>query len=148
MLMRIQMRWLLAGQFAKCGELAVNFVSHGAGVVGGDHGVTLNPLAVFKNPFAQVEVQAEAEARVMLRIGSGFSGGGWAHHQAGAGHDASFGAFNDATVHTVAKAEIIGVDNQVTRHSQSPARCIRLPKTFSAAKNSAAISRAARQWPG
>src|ERR1041385_338590 len=116
--------------------------------------IHMNPVSMRVDPFPEIDVEPDADGAVVLRIFGGRRGGPLAHHEAGARDDAALGAIDNPPVHARTEAEIISIDNQslqsgsvVDHRFYNPASLIRFAKTFSAAKNSEAMSRAARQLP-
>ena len=110
-LVRVDVRRIAAHQPAKGLELAMKLRADGRHVVLLDDLVDARPVVVAPGPFAQVEMQADAEHRMGTRISGSLGGGGPAHHQARAGYDAALVRFDDAAIHALALTEIVGVDD-------------------------------------
>src|SRR5206468_3639670 len=71
-----------------------------------------HPLSAVEGPLTKIDMQTQAESRMVSGVVCGLSGGRPTYHQAGAGHDAVLMSFDDAAVHTAALAEIIGVHDE------------------------------------
>ena len=80
MLVRVQMIGRPARQPLKFGKLFFNFHLYPPLVISRHVFVAQHPFAVLINPFAQLDVQPEAERRVCLGILGRFSGRQIPHH--------------------------------------------------------------------
>jgi hypothetical protein len=114
MLVRINVGRGLGDEPAEGVELPVHFTGHGCRVLKGNDLVQRSPGAVPVNPFAQVEVEADREARMDLAIAGCLCGGRPAYHEAGAGDNAALVRRDYAAVHARALAEIVRIDYQAS----------------------------------
>src|SRR5579859_6066366 len=64
-------------------------------------------------PLAQIEVEPQTEDRMTARVMGRRNHGRPTHHQARAGHDSLLTRLDDALVHAIAQAEIVGIDDQI-----------------------------------
>jgi hypothetical protein len=117
MLMRIQVRRIATQEPAELGDLVVEFFGDSFGIVSINHTVKRFPVPIAKDPFPEVEVETDADSGVLFGVGGGLGGGGPTDHQAGAGKNASFGAFDNTAIDSFAETEVVGVDDERTCHS-------------------------------
>jgi hypothetical protein len=103
---------ILSHQSPKCSELVDDFSSDGRLIIKRDHVVQLSPFAPPELPFAEIDVQADAEGPRHPGACRGRFGRGPPDHQAGAGHDALLVAAHDAVVDAGAQTEVVGIDDQ------------------------------------
>ena len=69
------------------------------------------------------QMQANAEAGMLVRESNGFFGGRAVYHQAGGGEDATLMGLNDRAIDGGRAAEIVGVYDEAadgSRHSNQP----------------------------
>ncbi len=111
--MGIEVSGISPHQSAKGRELCLQFSGHRCGVVFIDQLIDPDPLAMPVSPLPQIEVQADTQFRVSSSVGSSLRCARPAHHEAGAGYDATLVRVDDATVCTRTLAEVIGVDDQL-----------------------------------
>ena|SRR5215510_7661358 len=125
-LVGVQVRRIAPSHAAECCELARNLLLYGSAVVQWGHLVERRPLAITETPFAEIEVQAEAESGTRPAQFDRFGGGLVSDHEAGARHDPASMGLNNAAVDARALAEVIGID-----HENTPAGHVYRPRSSS-----------------
>jgi hypothetical protein len=113
-LMGVEMGGRAADEAVEFGQLTTYFGPDGWSVLGRNNRVERDPFVMAIDPFAEIKMKADADFAVLASVGGRGGGGGLADHEAGAGDNTSFRGFDDAAIDAVAKAEVIGVDNEVT----------------------------------
>src|SRR5262245_47748563 len=113
MLMRIDMTGVTAHQATEHLQLPRDFIADDAPILQGDHGVHGHPLPGAKDLFPQVDMQSKPEALMFPRVGCRFRRGAPAARNARAGHDDVVMCMDDTAIHTVALAEIVGIDDHI-----------------------------------
>ena len=71
-----------------------------------------HPFAFLVVPPTEVDVEADGQRGMIAGVAGGLGARALAHHQTGAGHDASLVGRGDAGVGGLGEAEVIGVDDQ------------------------------------
>jgi hypothetical protein len=147
MLVRVQMRGISAGQLAEALELACHLTCDRVAILEVDDDIGGAPVLFDRLPFAEVEVQPQAERGMLPRLRRGVRGVGVADHEARARDDPVDVRADDPGGDRRAAAEVVGVDDEAAvgrlrtlhRHASSS------PSTRSESKTLSAISRAARR---
>lgn len=112
-LVRVEMRGVPPDQVTKRLELAIDLCFDPGSVTWIDHPVARHPTAAIRNPFAQVDVQAQAQQRPLYRQARSRPRLGESNHEAGACHDAMIVRRGDAPVDPWALPEVVGIDDDV-----------------------------------
>src|SRR5262249_9179916 len=99
-------------------------------------------------PFAEIEVQSEAQSRTRPAQRDRLGGCLVPDHQAGAGHDPASMGLDNAAVDPRALAEVISIDHENTpaAHGYRPNSSRTPASTASALKYCSAMAPAARLW--
>src|SRR5687768_873183 len=71
------------------------------------HAIPRRPGLVLVYPFAQVEMQAQAQVRMSACVVGSLARSGPAHHETGAGHDAVLMRLDNAAIDPGALAEVV-----------------------------------------
>src|SRR5258708_21802556 len=111
MLVGIQVSWIGTYKAAEQVEL----VGHLRRLVDRIDHIDRYPCFVTVRPFAEIDMQAQAELQMFARIGGCLAAGRPANHQAGAGNNALLVGGGDPPVDRMTLAEVIGGDNQAAR---------------------------------
>ena len=74
MLVRIDMTGVSAHQVSKHVELAIKLALYRGRIVQGNNRVKRHPVVPAVNPFSEIEMKAETEARIFSCIEGGFTG--------------------------------------------------------------------------
>src|SRR5207247_4098841 len=103
------------------------------------------PVRIAVKPFAEVQMQADTQAGVHTRVLARRRRCRPSHHETGTGYNAVLVRAHNSPVHTRALAEIVRIDNQISRvsHSQTPKSLRSRANTLSALKYSSAMALAA-----
>src|ERR1043165_2264155 len=115
-LVRVEMRRVATEKAAELRDLMSN-LSFNCGFVIGIHDLVEQfPFTIAEHPFAKVHVQADADPGASFSVSCGFRCAGPADHQAGAGENPVFGAFDNAAIDSRTKAEVICVYDEEAGH--------------------------------
>ena len=110
MLMGVHMRRPLAHEVVESCQLARYFFLDNIDVIQRNDFIQRYPGAIAVSPFAEVDMETEAEFRLFSAIGGGLRRRRPTHHKACAGYNSGFVSFDDTSVYTGALAEVIRVD--------------------------------------
>src|SRR5688500_1288793 len=103
--MGIEMCRLRAKKLAEGVKLPRHFGSHSGRIVARNDLVCLAPFIVAKNPFAEIDMEADAQPRMLPRIGRCLLRRRLSHHQTRAGDDATLVRLDDSAIGAGAQAE-------------------------------------------
>ena len=102
-------------EIEKAGDLAIGFDNNRGSVFERrDNVVNCFPAVVSVDPFAEIDVEADAELWVADSVLHCIGGGGPAHHQARTRYNAALVGRDNAAIDAVAEAEVISIDDKMT----------------------------------